>query len=182
MTKLPIFETKRLILRPVTEADFESYHENFDDYEVIKHLSDQVPWPYPENGTDFIKNMIFPRLGIDRWFWGIFLKDNQSEVVGAVDLWREPIPENRGFWLARKCWGQGLMTEAVKPINDYAFNVLKFNKLILSNAVGNVASRRIKEKNGATLIGTRPAKFVNPEYTEAETWELTNEAWFKHTK
>jgi ribosomal-protein-alanine N-acetyltransferase len=183
MITLPIFETKRLILRQVTEADFDSYQKNINDYEIIKHLSAQVPWPYPENGVEtFIKTFVFPRLGIDRWFWGIFLKENPNEIIGAVDLFREPIPENRGFWLVRKCWGQGFMTEAVKPINDYAFNVLKFDKLILSNAVGNIASRRIKEKNGAKLIGTRPAKFVNPEYTEAETWELTKEAWFKHTR
>lgn len=179
MNKLPVFETKRLILKQITEADFDSYYKNINDYEIIKHLSAQVPWPYPEDGVEtFIKNFVFPRLGIDRWFWCIFLKENLSEVIGAVDLWRDPIPENRGFWLARKHWGKGIMSEAVKPVNDYAFNVLNFEKLILSNAVGNLASRRIKEKDGAKLIGTRPCKFVSPDYTEAETWELLKEDWF----
>ena len=39
------------------------------------------------------------------------------------------------------------MTEAVKPITDYAFDVLGFEKLVLANAVGNSASRRMKWKS-----------------------------------
>ncbi len=100
-------------------------------------------------------------------------------MVGAVDLWREGHPENRGFWLARKCWGKGLMTEAVRPIVDHAFSELGFPKLILANAVGNVGSRRVKEKTGARLLGVTPAKFVDPEFTSHELWELTREDWEK---
>ena len=69
------------------------------------------------------------------------------------------------------------MTEAVEPLMDYAFDHLGFDTLIFSNALGNTKSRRIKEKTGARLIGTRPAKFVSQDYTEAETWELTKEDW-----
>jgi hypothetical protein len=65
---------------------------------------------------------------------------------------------------------------------DYAFNALGFEKVILANAVGNERSRRIKEKNGAHLLRTEPAKFVNPTYTEHEIWELTKEQWESRRK
>ena len=71
------------------------------------------------------------------------------------------------------------MTEAVEPVMNYAFDGLGFTKLIFANAVGNRKSRRIKEKTGARLIDVRPAKFVNPAYTEHEVWELTKEEWEK---
>jgi [ribosomal protein S5]-alanine N-acetyltransferase len=101
------------------------------NYEVIRYLSSQVPWPYPENGTEFfIQNMILPRQGKDRWCWGIFEIDNPNELIGAVDLWRNPIPENRGFWLGKMFWGKGYMTEAVTPVTEYAFSDLGFEKLI----------------------------------------------------
>lgn len=58
--------------------------------------------------------------------------------------------------------------EAVEPIINYAFDELGFQTLVFANAVGNTRSRRIKEKTGACLIGVRPAKFVNPAYTEYE--------------
>ena len=69
------------------------------------------------------------------------------------------------------------MTEAVKPITDYAFDVLGFEKLILANAVGNSASRQLKEKTGAVFLRTEPAIYVNPKYTAREVWELTKERW-----
>ena len=58
------------------------------------------------------------------------------------------------------------MTEAVFPITDYAFDVLGFETLFFSNALGNEKSRRVKEKTGARLLRTEPAKFVNPSYAE----------------
>jgi [ribosomal protein S5]-alanine N-acetyltransferase len=69
------------------------------------------------------------------------------------------------------------MTEAVFPITDYAFDVLGFETLFFSNALGNEKSRRVKEKTGARLLRTEPAKFVNPSYTEREIWELTRDQW-----
>lgn len=176
--KLPSFETSRLILREVKATDAASYEKHFVDYEVISQLSDAVPWPYPKGGVlGFLNTTVVPLQGKDRWVWGIFLKDSPEEIIGVVDLWRECQPENRGFWLGRKFWGKGLMTEAVTPVMDYAFDHLGFEKLVFSNAVGNLKSRRVKEKTGARLIGTRPAKFVNPDFTEAETWELTKTEW-----
>jgi ribosomal-protein-alanine N-acetyltransferase len=175
---IPTFETKRLILREVTATDFLAYDRHFIDYEVIRELSSLVPWPYPANGVrDYFETVVFPNQGITRWLWGICLKSNPTEVIGGVELVRDGKPENRGFWLGRKFWGQGIMTEAVLPIMDYAFDELQFEKLIFSNALGNEKSRNIKLKTGARLIGARPAKFVNPDYTTAETWELTRDEW-----
>lgn len=176
----PQFSTERLILKPVTLRDAPSYEKHFVDYEVIRHLSVTVPWPYPQNGiVDFINNYILPNQGKDHWIWGIFLKENPEELIGIVDLWRVGRTENRGFWLARKHWGKGLMTEAVFPVMDYAFGDLGFEKLIFANAVGNKASHKVKEKTGARLVDVRPAKFVDPQYTEHEIWELTKSDWEK---
>ncbi len=177
-TAVPRFETPRLILRQVSLSDVPSWERYFVDYEIISQLSDRVPWPYPANGVvDFLNNVILPPQGVSRWTWGIFLRENSEELIGVVDFWRQGCPENRGFWLGRKFWGRGIMTEAVAPVTAYAFETLGFERIIFSNAKGNVASRRVKEKSGARLIGVAPAKFVNPEYTEQEIWELTKEMW-----
>ena len=175
---LPIFETTRLILKEVRLTDADAYQKYFNDYEIISHLAAGVPWPYPADGAiNFIKSCILPNQGKDRWVWGIFLKSNPEELIGVVDLWRPGHPENRGFWLARKFWGQGLMSEAVTPITDYAFEHLGFDRLVFANALGNKKSRRVKEKAGAQMIRVSPAQFVNPEYKEHEIWELTKEQW-----
>jgi RimJ/RimL family protein N-acetyltransferase len=134
MKTLPTFETKRLILRGVTESDVPSWQKHFDDYEVIRNLSAVVPWPYPKDGAlTFLKNMILPQ--------------------------------------------QGIMTEAVEPVMDYAFDKLGFDVLIFTNARGNIGSRRVKEKTGARLIRVEPNQFVDPKFTEHEVWELRKEDW-----
>jgi ribosomal-protein-alanine N-acetyltransferase len=69
------------------------------------------------------------------------------------------------------------MTEAVVPVMDYAFAELGFKKLVFCNAVGNIRSRRVKEKTGARLVRREPASFRNPDYKEREVWELTGEEW-----
>ena len=177
---IPLFTTERLILKEVTLADLPAYKKYFINYSVISQLSSSVPWPYPDDGVEwFLNNIILPNQGKDRWMWGIHLKENPDQLIGAVDLWRKGVPEHRGFWLGEPFWGNGYMTEAVAPITDYAFNTLAFDELILSNALGNNKSRRVKEKAGAVLIGTRPASFVDPALKEAETWKLTKENWEK---
>ncbi len=183
MTGVPTFETKRLILREVVEADIPSYQKNFADYEIIRHLNAAVPWPYPPNGVEtFLRTLIFPNQGKNHWLWGVFLKEQPEELVGCVDLWRQGKPEHRGFWLARRLWGQGLMTEAVRPVMDYAFGPLGFETLIFANALGNARSRRVKEKTGARLLRVESAKFVDPALTQHEIWELTKEEWEKFAR
>lgn len=180
MTKLPVFQTERLTLRGVTLEDAPAMQKNFNDYAVIGELAAHVPWPYPENGAvEFLQNTVLPQQGNDHWVWGVFLRENPEELIGIIDLYRAGRPEHRGFWLARKHWGRGIMTEATAPVTDYAFDVLGFERLLLANAVGNLRSRRIKEKFGARWLRTEPAKFVNPDYTEHEIWELTRADWQK---
>ncbi len=178
---LPTFETERLLLKEVTRADIPAYKKHFVDFEVIRHLSGAVPWPYPDDGVEqFLENVIFPAMGKTRWMWGLFLKERPDELIGAVDLWWEGRPEHRGFWLSRAHWGKGLMTEAVVPITNYAFSELGYEKLVFSNGLGNDRSRRIKEKTGARLVEVRPTDVNDRDrYTQQEIWELTREAWGK---
>lgn len=182
-TKFFTLKTDRLTLKPVSMEHANDYKKHFVNYNVIRTLSDQVPWPYPEDGVkNFIKDIILPVQGKTRWLWGLFLKENEKELIGAVDLWREGKPENRGFWLSEKYWGRGLMTEASSKVTDFAFENLGFEKLTFANACGNKASSRIKEKAGCRLVSVEKANFVDPSLTEHEIWELTKEEWTNSKK
>ncbi len=180
MIELPKFRTNRLILKQVSLVDIPSYTRCFVDYDVIKFLSG-VPWPYPENGVeDHLKNEIFPHQGKSKWTWGIFLRSKEDELIGCVELWKEGRPEHRGFWLGKKYWRKGIMTEAMYPMIDFAFKTFPLKKLIFANAVGNIASRKVKEKTGCKFIGISPAQFVGANFKEQELWELSEESWEQH--
>ncbi len=175
MSNIPAFETGRLILRDITEEDAPAYQKHFADYNVIGHLTRAaVPWPYPEDGVfHYIRMVLIPGQGKEHWVWGIFLKSKPNELIGAISLQREGAPGNIGFWLGKPYWGQGIMSEAMKPVLDHVFTRCGFERVIICNAAGNMRSRRVSEKLGAKLLRTEPAEYVNPEYKEREVWELT---------
>lgn len=178
MNKVPTFYTSRLVLRELVAADVDRYEEQFVDYNVVRTLTRLVPWPYPKGGvSEYLNTFVFPKQGNDKWVWAINLKESPTELIGAVDLWREGRPEHRGFWLGHKYWGKGYMTEAVEPVMDYAFDELGFEMLCFTSAVGNPRSARVKEKTGARLIGRKPAEFVDPALSETEIFELTKAEW-----
>lgn len=178
---IPHFKTERLILRDVQLSDIPSYQKHFNNWNIIRNLSAGVPWPYPSDGAEFfVKNVLIPNQNKNMWSWGIFLASHPQELIGVVDLFKNDRPENRGFWLSEEHWGKGLMTEAVAPVTKFAFEELGFEKLIFSNALGNLRSRRIKEKTGATFFKIVPSQHVDVELNESELWELTKDNWLKH--
>jgi hypothetical protein len=94
---------------------------------------------------------LFPGIGTSRWSWGLFLKENLTEVIGCIELWRPGTPENRGFWLARQLWGRGLMSEAVQPVLGFAFG--------RDSAMGGVAlgsGRQIQRRSRNLPASVRP--------------------------
>ena len=177
---LPVFKTNRLFLRGLRLSDAENYEKHFACYEIMQYLRHTAPHPYPKGGAeDWLKSLILPEQGTNRWAWGLFLKENPKELIGCIELRRKGSPGNRGFWLATEYQGKGLMTEACRPVLDYAFEELGFDKLIFDNAVENTASRRVKEKTACRFIELRPQKFINPKFTESEIWELTKKRWLE---
>ena len=178
----PQFETERLILKPLSWDDLPYYEQYFIDYEVIRHLSAAVPWPYPKDGVSTYLQRILAQQGEGLWSWGIHRKTFQNHLIGVIELFSPGRPENRGFWLGKQFWGLGYMTEAVHPVIEFAFSELGFNELIFSNAKGNERSRRIKEKTGALFYKTQKAEFVDRQYHESELWKLDQPTWIRHQR
>ena len=53
-----------------------------------------------------------------------------------------------GWWLAQRCWGQGLATEAARSVMEYAFRSVGLERVIAIAQPENGASRRVMEKIG----------------------------------
>jgi len=182
MSGVPRIETRRLILEPLQLADADRIQELFNDWEVVKLLSDRVPWPYPDDGAYVhIRDSELPAIGRgESWSWTLRLKTAPERIIGAIDL-KLGENENRGFWLAPPWRGQRLMQEAADAVTDFWFNELKFPVLRAPKAVANTASRRISEKQGMRLVATEERNFVCGRMP-AEIWEITAEEWNESRK
>ncbi len=177
--KTPTLETDRLILRPVTLEDAPAMQKHFAHWEIIKHLSLQVPWPYPQDGAEtFLRENMMPRIESgDTHCWVITENGGNNEAIGLIDfrLSRSNLG-NRGFWLAQDYQGRGYMSESVDAVNDFIFNGLGLEKYQVCNAVTNMGSRRVKEKTGALFTGYGELEHHSGE-RKAEIWEVTKESW-----
>jgi RimJ/RimL family protein N-acetyltransferase len=173
----PILETRRLILRPLELRDAERAQLLFPVWEVVRHLTDRVPWPYPPDGAyTHYRDFALPAMERgDEWHWSLRLKDNPDELIGAISLMRGDGP-NRGFWLGLPWHGRGLMSEACDAVTDHWFGVLDFDVLRVPKAVVNTASRRISEKQGMRVIAVEDRDYVSGRLS-TEIWELTAEEW-----
>ena len=58
-----------------------------------------------------------------------------------------------GYWLGFPYWGKGYMTEAIKLIAYFAFTCLAADEVQAGVFGGNLASRRVLEKNGFRFEG-----------------------------
>lgn len=177
----PTLTTERLVLRPLTLDDAPALQKLFNNWNIIQHLNENVPWPYPDDGAyTFFRDDALPRMeNLKAMIWTITL---DSAPIGLIEYRAEPKfetdQENRGFWIGEPYWNKGYITEAVTAVNDFVFFDLGVEKMTLDNFKGNIASRRIKEKTGATYLHnvTRPHRGGT---IEMEIWELTASDWKK---
>lgn len=174
----PTLETERLILRPMRLEDAPAVQRLFPHWEVVRHLLAKVPWPYPDDGAETnLRECLERRSKGEQLFWAITLKGAGDELIGRIDLRPDSGDhEMRGFWLAHSHWGKGLMTEAADAVTTYAFESLGWPYIYVTNAASNIASHRIKEKQGFELVDVIDGEFVSgPD--RREVWILRREAW-----
>jgi [ribosomal protein S5]-alanine N-acetyltransferase len=179
MPETPRLETRRLILRPVVESDIDANRRRFPQWDVVKYLSDSVPWPVPDGDFEIAMADTLAKMARrERCTWAVTLKGGDDEQIGRVDLWADDgvSRDQRGFWLDPAFWGQGLMSEAADRVTDFALVELGWPHLWLNNAEANVASHRVKEKQGAQIVERVPRRYVYGEGVRV-VWLLTREAW-----
>ena len=173
----PGLETRRLISRPLELADADQAQVLFPQWEIVKYLTKQIPWPYPPDGAfTFYRDIALPAIERgEAWHWTLRLKAAPARMIGSIALMRGE-KTNRGFWLGLPWHGQGLMSEACDAVTDYWFDTLRFPLLRVPKAAVNVASRRISEKTGMRIVATEERDYVSGRLL-TEIWETTAEEW-----
>lgn len=173
----PLLETRRLWLRPLALDDAEQAQPLFAQWEIVRHLSNKVPWPFPPDGVyKFYRDVALPQAERgEAWHWTLRLKNVPDRLIGCISLQTND-EINRGFWLGAPWHGQGLMTEACDAATAYWFETLGFPLLRVPKAAANTASRRISVRQGMRVVETKESDYVSGRLL-TEVWELTSEEW-----
>ena len=176
---IPEGTTERLLLRPLEIADAAQIQQLFPQWEIVRHLPNQVPWPYPPDGAlHYCRDIALPKMEQgEEWHWTLRLRSNPAQMIGHLNLMKGD-KDNRGIWMGLPWQGQGLMSEACAWSNDFWFETLGFTVMRVTKAAANIASRRISESQGMRLIGVKETDYVSGRLP-TEIWEITAGEWLK---
>ena len=173
---IPILQSPRLNLLPLTIDDAPAVQRIFPQWEIVRFLSTNVPWPYPDDGAVvFLRDIILPRVAAGRaWAWSIRLKEEPDRLIGVINL--QFGEKNRSFWLDPEWCRRGLMTEAASVVTVFWFETLDQKILRIPKAVPNLGSCRISEREGMHVIATSERDFVGGRFP-CGVYEMTRDEW-----
>jgi len=127
--------------------------EWFLDTEIVR-FSDNQYRKFTINGQkEYVRNCLSNK---DIDLYGIF--DGNRHIGNIVICGFNSVHKKAEITYVvgdRKYWGKGVGSFAVLEITKKAINIYKLNKLFAGVVDANVGSRRVLEKNGFVLEGTR---------------------------
>lgn len=157
-----IFETDRLILRPWTIDDAESLYKYAKD-PLVEPIAG---WPV-HTSVDNSKEIIQTVLSADETYAVCLKEDNIA--IGSIGLFTPAQTQTKsgddeieiGYWIGVPFWGKGLIPEAVRKLQEHAFNDLGINAMWCGYYDGNENSRKCQEKCGFTFHHTEKDKLCD---------------------
>ncbi len=151
-------ETERLLLRRFTEADGDNLFVLDSDPDVMRFLTGGTPTP-----RDAIRDEILPRFlsyyarydGLGIW---AAIEKSTGEFLGWFSLKppedSSPDTVELGYRLRTSAWGKGYATEGSRALIRTGFTEHGVQRVFATTYQDNLASRRVMEKAGLTLVRT----------------------------
>lgn len=175
---------EKVVLRELRREDVEvAYAAQAGDY-ARWALTDYEPW-VPESLADRLARFD-KRVGekdpASVWFTVTRRDDPASRSVGGVGLW--DLKEHQrtahvGIGLSPDAQGEGLGTEAVELVCDYAFRIRDLYRLQIETLAVNTAMRRAAEKAGFVQEGVlRQGAYVLGERVDDVVYGLLRPEWW----
>lgn len=152
--ELPSIPAVRVKLRHPVDADVPALFAVFSDDEVMRYWS-RPPMRDVAEAQALLEDIRSCFRERSLFQWGV-ARVEDDRVVGTCTLFNLD-PRNRraeiGYALARDCWGQGLMSEALGALVAHAFGPLGLARLEADVDPRNAPSIRIIEKLGFVREG-----------------------------
>ncbi|MDG2220857.1 MAG: GNAT family N-acetyltransferase [Rubripirellula sp.] len=146
-----IFETARLLVRNLVDADFDAFHEMQSDIEVMRYTTGSG-FDEAENRqqlSDCIRHYAEP--GNDFWVWAVVRKTDQ-QFVGTCAI--VPNGENAeiGYRFLRKFFGNGYGRETCNGLIEHGIHVQKLREIIAYADIENIASIKILDQSVLSFV------------------------------
>ena len=155
---MQVLETDRLQLRDFVPLDWDAINMLLSDAEVTRYMHFAY-WNEEKRRAWFEECIaISQQPDPDVYNWAISLKDT-GKIIGWLGIGSAGHPtmereRDFGYVLNRHFWGQGYMTEAVRVVLAYEFEMLGTLRIFATCETANIGSARVMEKAGMHYEGT----------------------------
>jgi len=145
----PVLETKRLLLREITNQDVEDIFACFSNEDVMRYYGHETLGSI-EQAKQFVKlfaKNYSEKRGIR---WGIQIKEKEG-IIGTIgfNAWS---PKHKraeiGYEIHPKHWRKGYALEAITRVISYGFENLNLNRIGAVVFLENEASNQLLTKLG----------------------------------
>ena len=173
---LPLFETERLLLRPIKDSDALSIFQYASDEEVTKYNLFDVHRSIDDT-IKFIELMKTKYKQKNTLDYAIILKETNETIGtgGFFDLDKVPVSVEIGYIISKTYWGKGIVKEAMEVLIKYVFEVLDVHRVEGYHFAENVNSGKVQRKLGMTYEGEQKDKLlVRGEYRTLKLYGLIN--------
>ena len=176
-----IIKTKRLILREMTEADFDALYRILADPKIMQHY----PNTFDEIG---VRNWIARNMERYRIFgfglWAVCLKET-GEMIGdcglTMQLIGDQIKPEIGYHIRADHQQKGYGAEAATAVRDWTFNNTPFNMVYSYMKYTNEPSARTAMAYGCKQVD----EFADDINEITKVFAISREEWLsgqKHDK
>ena len=159
------FRTTRLLLRPVAVGDAAAIFETYAQDEEVARYVIWRPHRNREETQAYIERCVATSSTVERIY---LLVGNDDHIVrGALALRRRaPHRLDCGYVLARRWWGQGLITETLSEVAIWALLQPSIFRIGAVCDVDNIGSARVLEKSGFVREGVLQRWLVHPNISD----------------
>ncbi|MFH1467322.1 MAG: GNAT family N-acetyltransferase [Pseudomonadota bacterium] len=156
-----LIRTPRLVLRAPRLDDARAIFEEYaTDPEVTRYMMWR-PHTRAEETRAFVEGLVHGHGGGGELTW-VITANGEDRALGTIHCVPQGHMVELGYVLARRCWGQGFMTEAARAVTGWAVGLPTIRRVWATCDVENLASAKVLENIGMTREGVLRRWAVRP--------------------
>jgi RimJ/RimL family protein N-acetyltransferase len=161
--KQNILKGEKVYLRELIWDDAPIIYEFMQEYDLVKYLA-ELPRPYSiEHAYSFIDFALMESEEMKTTHFAIVDKGTDKFVgaIGLKDINFEEKTVETGYWVGKKYWGNGFVTDAILVLMNFCLKELKLEKIKAIVFESNESSIRVLKKCDFKYVGLSNKRYCN---------------------
>lgn len=150
-----LFETDRLILRPLEKGDAVAIDNLLADIELARTTLN-IPYPYPDGLAEQWINRVTEKMKKGSHYSFAIILKGTMQFIGSItlDIALNHKRAEMTYWIGKPFWDNGYVTEAASRIISLAFEDLHVNRVWAAVMRKNKPSVEVMKKLNLFYEGT----------------------------